>query len=96
MEFQIARVWAPEQSNLQRKDPVCPSLHFSLMGPKLYISQDQVHCLIRFLYRKTTVFEPKLKRFLPVSSYSVHLEVAGLGCALPDVKENLIANIPKM
>ncbi|KAK3006527.1 hypothetical protein RJ639_015900, partial [Escallonia herrerae] len=42
LEFQIARVWAPEQSNLQRKDPVCSSLQFSLMGPKLYISPDQV------------------------------------------------------
>ncbi|XP_059664682.1 MACPF domain-containing protein CAD1 [Cornus florida] len=42
LEFQIARVWAPEQNNLQRKEPVCPSLQFSLMGPKLYISPDQV------------------------------------------------------
>ncbi|XP_021772531.1 MACPF domain-containing protein CAD1-like [Chenopodium quinoa] len=42
LEFQIPRVWAPEQSNLQRKEPVCQSLHFSLMGPKLYISPEQV------------------------------------------------------
>ncbi|KAJ8761917.1 hypothetical protein K2173_006519 [Erythroxylum novogranatense] len=42
LDFQIARVWAPEQNNLQRKEPVCPSLQFSLMGPKLYISPDQV------------------------------------------------------
>ncbi|XP_010478331.1 PREDICTED: MACPF domain-containing protein CAD1 [Camelina sativa] len=42
LDFQIARAWAPEQSNLQRKEPVCPSLHFSLMGPKLFISADQV------------------------------------------------------
>ncbi|KAF6136113.1 hypothetical protein GIB67_002788 [Kingdonia uniflora] len=45
LEFQIARVWAPEQSNisgLQRKGPVCPSLQFSLMGPKLYVSPDQI------------------------------------------------------
>ncbi|CAK9152652.1 unnamed protein product [Ilex paraguariensis] len=42
LDFQIARVWAPEQSNLQRKEPVCSSLQFSLMGPKLYISPDQV------------------------------------------------------
>lgn len=42
LEFQIARVWAPEQSNIQRKEPVCQSLQFSLMGPKLYISADQV------------------------------------------------------
>ncbi|KAA8519596.1 hypothetical protein F0562_013959 [Nyssa sinensis] len=42
LEFQIARAWAPEQSNLQRKEPVCPYLQFSLMGPKLYISPDQV------------------------------------------------------
>ncbi|KAL6992347.1 cinnamoyl-Coa reductase [Sarracenia purpurea var. burkii] len=42
LDFQIAQAWAPEQSNLQRKEPVCPSLQFSLMGPKLYISPDQV------------------------------------------------------
>lgn len=43
LDFQISRVWAPEQNNLQRKEPVCPSLQFSLMGPKLYISPDQVY-----------------------------------------------------
>ncbi|XP_058100974.1 MACPF domain-containing protein CAD1 isoform X2 [Magnolia sinica] len=45
LEFQIPRVWAPEQNNLpghQRKEPVCPHLQFSLMGPKLYISSEQV------------------------------------------------------
>ncbi|GAB2211308.1 hypothetical protein Droror1_Dr00016601 [Drosera rotundifolia] len=42
LEFQVPRVWAPEQSNLQRKEPVCPHLQFSLMGPKLYVSLDQV------------------------------------------------------
>ncbi|OVA01469.1 Membrane attack complex component/perforin (MACPF) domain [Macleaya cordata] len=45
LEFQIPRVWAPEQSNLpgyQRKEPVCQSLQFSLMGPKLYVSSDQI------------------------------------------------------
>lgn len=42
LEFQIPRVWAPEQSNLQRKEPVCPSLQFSLMGPKLLVSPEQV------------------------------------------------------
>ncbi|CAN4105686.1 unnamed protein product [Withania somnifera] len=42
LDFQIARVWAPEQNNLQRKEPVCSSLQFSLMGPKLYISPEQV------------------------------------------------------
>ncbi|XP_010273469.1 PREDICTED: MACPF domain-containing protein CAD1-like isoform X2 [Nelumbo nucifera] len=45
LEFQIARVWSPENSNLpgyQRKEPVCPSLQYSLMGPKLYISTDQI------------------------------------------------------
>ncbi|GLU13866.1 hypothetical protein SLE2022_304760 [Rubroshorea leprosula] len=42
LDFQIARIWAPEQSNIQRKEPVCPSLQFSLMGPKLYVSPDQV------------------------------------------------------
>ncbi|XP_015958051.1 MACPF domain-containing protein CAD1 [Arachis duranensis] len=42
LDFQISRVWAPEQGNVQRKEPVCPSLQFSLMGPKLYITTDQV------------------------------------------------------
>ncbi|XP_042004673.1 MACPF domain-containing protein CAD1-like [Salvia splendens] len=42
LDFQISRVWAPEQNNLQRKEPVCPYIQFSLMGPKLYISPDQV------------------------------------------------------
>ncbi|GMY37727.1 MACPF domain-containing protein CAD1 [Fagus crenata] len=42
LDFQIARVWAPEHNNLQRKEPVCSSLQFSLMGPKLYVSPDQV------------------------------------------------------
>lgn len=42
LDFQISRGWAPEQNNLQRKEPVCQSLQFSLMGPKLYVSPDQV------------------------------------------------------
>ncbi|CAI0475647.1 unnamed protein product [Linum tenue] len=42
LDFQIPQIWAPEQNNLQRKEPVCKSLQFSLMGPKLYISPDQV------------------------------------------------------
>ncbi|MQL85983.1 hypothetical protein Taro_018522 [Colocasia esculenta] len=46
LEFQIQRVWAPTRTNIipghQRKEPVCPSLQFSLMGPKLYISSEQV------------------------------------------------------
>ncbi|KMT06557.1 hypothetical protein BVRB_7g157290 [Beta vulgaris subsp. vulgaris] len=45
LEFQVPRVWAPLNDRLpghQRKEPVCPSLQFSLMGQKLYISQEQV------------------------------------------------------
>ncbi|XP_009406153.2 MACPF domain-containing protein CAD1 [Musa acuminata AAA Group] len=45
LEFQVQRVWAPAPVNIpghQRKEPVCPSLQFSLMGPKLYISAEQV------------------------------------------------------
>ncbi|KAE8647726.1 MACPF domain-containing protein CAD1 [Cucumis sativus] len=42
LDFQIGRAWAPEQTNLQRKEPLCSSLQFSLMGPKLYISPDQI------------------------------------------------------
>uniref|UniRef100_A0A803MHW5 MACPF domain-containing protein n=1 Tax=Chenopodium quinoa TaxID=63459 RepID=A0A803MHW5_CHEQI len=45
LEFQIPRVWAPmhdRHPGHQRKEPVCPSLQFSLMGQKLYVSQEQV------------------------------------------------------
>ncbi|KAL8141039.1 hypothetical protein V2J09_007060 [Rumex salicifolius] len=45
LEFQAPRVWAPLQDRLvglQRKEPVCPALQFSLMGQKLYVSQEQV------------------------------------------------------
>ncbi|GAB4856246.1 hypothetical protein Ancab_014173 [Ancistrocladus abbreviatus] len=45
LEFLIPRVWAPLQDKLpghQRKEPVCPSLQFSLIGHKLYVSQEQV------------------------------------------------------
>ncbi|KAJ0695990.1 putative MACPF domain-containing protein CAD1/NSL1 [Helianthus annuus] len=45
LEFQVARVWAPLQdrpAGHQRKEPVCPSLQFSMMGQKLYVSQDQI------------------------------------------------------
>ncbi|KAA8517660.1 hypothetical protein F0562_015134 [Nyssa sinensis] len=45
LEFQIPRIWAPVQNKLpgpQRKEPVCPSLQFSMMGQKLYISQEQI------------------------------------------------------
>lgn len=45
LEFQVPRIWAPIQDRppgYQRKEPVCPSLQFSMMGQKLYISQEQV------------------------------------------------------
>ncbi|KAI5561496.1 hypothetical protein BDE02_16G121200 [Populus trichocarpa] len=45
LEFQIPRIWAPVQDNIpghQRKEPVCPSLQFSMMGQKLYVSQEQI------------------------------------------------------
>lgn len=42
LEFQMARVWAPEQSSLQRKEPICSFLQFSLIGPKLYVSPEPV------------------------------------------------------
>ncbi|XP_072997271.1 MACPF domain-containing protein CAD1-like [Typha latifolia] len=45
LEFQIPRLWAPVRDELpghQRKEPVCPALQFSMMGKKLYISQEQV------------------------------------------------------
>ncbi|TYI38133.1 hypothetical protein ES332_A02G004200v1 [Gossypium tomentosum] len=45
LEFQIPRIWAPVQDKIpghQRKEPVCPSLQFSMMGQKLYVSQEQV------------------------------------------------------
>ncbi|GAB2272081.1 hypothetical protein Dimus_006900 [Dionaea muscipula] len=45
LEFQVPRIWAPLRDRLpghNRKDPVCPSLQFSLMGQKLYVCQEQV------------------------------------------------------
>nr|DAD25804.1 TPA_asm: hypothetical protein HUJ06_027272 [Nelumbo nucifera] len=45
LEFQIPRIWAPVQDKLpghQRKEPVCPSMQFSMMGQKLYVSQEHV------------------------------------------------------
>ncbi|CAL0324630.1 unnamed protein product [Lupinus luteus] len=45
LEFQIPRVWAPIQDRIpghQRKEPVCPHLQFSIMGQKLYVSQEQI------------------------------------------------------
>ncbi|XP_062166754.1 MACPF domain-containing protein CAD1-like [Alnus glutinosa] len=45
LEFQIPRIWAPVLDRLtghQRKEPVCPSLQFSIMGQKLYVSQEQI------------------------------------------------------
>ncbi|KAK6129465.1 hypothetical protein DH2020_036778 [Rehmannia glutinosa] len=45
LEFQVPRVWAPIQDRFPgqpRKEPVCPSLQFSMMGQKLYVSQEQV------------------------------------------------------
>ncbi|PRQ42720.1 putative membrane attack complex component/perforin (MACPF) domain-containing protein [Rosa chinensis] len=45
LEFQISRIWAPvydRNPTHQRKEPVCPSLQFSIMGQKLYVSQEQI------------------------------------------------------
>ncbi|KAM7263163.1 hypothetical protein ACFE04_000846 [Oxalis oulophora] len=45
LEFQIPRVWAPLENHIpgqQRKEPICPSLQFSMMGQKLYVCQEQV------------------------------------------------------
>ncbi|KAG1365632.1 MACPF domain-containing protein CAD1 [Cocos nucifera] len=45
LEFQVPRIWAPVRNELpghQRKDPVCPYLQFSIMGPKLHVSQEQI------------------------------------------------------
>ncbi|XP_011095129.1 MACPF domain-containing protein CAD1 [Sesamum indicum] len=45
LEFQVPRIWAPIQDRFpgqQRKEPVCPSLQFSMMGQKLYVSQEQI------------------------------------------------------
>lgn len=45
LEFQIPWVWAPVHNKIpgqQRKEPVCPSLQFSIMGQKLYVSLEQV------------------------------------------------------
>lgn len=53
LEFQIPRVWAPARDTIpgqQRKEPVCPSLQFSIMGQKLYVSQEQVKVIFSFYF----------------------------------------------
>ncbi|KAG5135180.1 hypothetical protein JHK82_026368 [Glycine max] len=56
LEFQIAHVWAPLHDRTpghRRKEPLCPSLQFSIMGQNLYVSQEQgnelffLHFLVR-------------------------------------------------
>ncbi|KAK7394974.1 hypothetical protein VNO78_15515 [Psophocarpus tetragonolobus] len=45
LDFQITRVWAPLHDKIpgyQRKEPLCPFLQFSIMGQKLYVSQEQI------------------------------------------------------
>ncbi|XP_054782243.1 MACPF domain-containing protein CAD1-like [Prosopis cineraria] len=45
LEFQIPRVWSPLHDRIpghRRKEPVCPSLQFSIMSQKLNVSQEQV------------------------------------------------------
>jgi len=45
LEFQVPSAWAPLSGDLpgqERKEPVCPTLQFSLMGPKLHVSTSQV------------------------------------------------------
>ncbi|CAI9758841.1 unnamed protein product [Fraxinus pennsylvanica] len=45
LEYQVPRIWSPVQDRFPgqpRKEPVCPSLQFSMMGQKLYVSQEQV------------------------------------------------------
>nr|BAJ95066.1 predicted protein [Hordeum vulgare subsp. vulgare] len=45
LDFQVPLVWAPVPPGIagqNRKEPVCPSLQFSLMGPKLFVSTEQV------------------------------------------------------
>ncbi|TQD80898.1 hypothetical protein C1H46_033568 [Malus baccata] len=46
LEFQVPRQWAPMfcemPLSLQRKKATCPTLQFSLMGPKIYVNSTQV------------------------------------------------------
>ncbi|KAL3701285.1 hypothetical protein R1sor_019307 [Riccia sorocarpa] len=45
LEFQVQKQWSPAFDmplGPPRKEPACPSLQFSLMGPKLYVSTSQV------------------------------------------------------
>jgi hypothetical protein len=57
LDFQVPLVWAPVPPGIagqNRKEPVCPSLQFSLMGPKLFVSTEQVKGALRFKYTLTT------------------------------------------
>ena len=53
LDFQVPLVWAPVPLGIagqNRKEPVCPSLQFSLMGPKLFVSTEQVNAALGFKY----------------------------------------------
>lgn len=75
LEFQVPRVWAPVQDRFpgqQRKEPVCPHLQFSMMGQKLYVSQEQVcrflNLEIEFLSNVNLIYtDGENDKFCPVS-----------------------------
>ncbi|KAG5550761.1 hypothetical protein RHGRI_015648 [Rhododendron griersonianum] len=91
LEFQVPRVWAPVQDTLpghRRKEPVCPSLQFSMMGQKLYISQEQCD----LWYTRVHVSGPlAFCCNLPEESMSVSVgrkPVTGLRLCLEGSKQN--------
>ncbi|KAG5014231.1 hypothetical protein JHK86_026492 [Glycine max] len=82
LEFQIAHVWAPLHDRTpghRRKEPLCPSLQFSIMGQKLYVSQEQGNELffLHFLITVGRLQVTGLRLFLEGSKHNrliVHLQ----------------------
>nr|QVT92256.1 hypothetical protein [Solanum chacoense] len=109
LEFQVPRVWAPVQDRFpgqQRKEPVCPHLQFSMMGQKLYVSQQQVcrflNLEIEFLSNINLIYtDGENNKFCPVSVG--RKPVTGMRLTLEGSKSNRLCiylqhltNLPKI
>jgi hypothetical protein len=78
LDFQVPIVWAPAPPGIAghtRKEPVCPSLQFSLIGQKLFISTEQV---------KLTLRSKHLSVVIPCSSIYTR-KINSIALTLPDL-----------
>ncbi|KAG5582704.1 hypothetical protein H5410_053331 [Solanum commersonii] len=109
LEFQVPRVWAPVQDRFpgqRRKEPVCLHLQFSMMGQKLYVSQEQVcrflNLEIEFLSNVNLIYtDGENDKFCPVSVG--RKPVTGMRLTLEGSKSNRLCiylqhltNLPKI